>query len=194
MTLPTLRPYQGPATEWLYKRRAGLVIAPAGSGKTLIAAGAIHRVVTARVRYEKPRIGWIANTLEQIEQAYVAIGAFNLRDQIDFKAACVQGEPDMSDRHCLIVDECHHSLSPLWRSVIATAPVTCCLWGFTATPPEEKELEECLILMFGGSSYRIKRSEMGGNLAHAASGCWTTPIRVSRSQSATPSRRNRRPW
>ena len=63
-----LRPYQSAAVEWITPRQRGMVVAPAGSGKTIIAAHA-----AARVLRPGQRALWVANTREQVDQAVRAI-------------------------------------------------------------------------------------------------------------------------
>lgn len=128
-----LRDYQQRAVEFLSRRRRGLVQSPAGSGKTIIAAAAIRTVIHRKPRFEPVRVGWLANTKEQVEQGRTAVETV-MDDMalIDLRIACAAGNPDMSDRDVLIVDECQHALAPQWAAIIAGCPGA--VWGFSATP------------------------------------------------------------
>ena len=102
-----LEDYQERAVMWLAKRGRGMVVAPAGSGKTWIAAAALERVVLGKERTEVVKVGWMANTLEQCEQARKAIGMFpGLVGTVEPRVECAQAGMDWSDCDVLIVDEC----------------------------------------------------------------------------------------
>jgi len=100
----TLEPYQTDAVRWLAIKRRAVVVAPAGSGKTVIAAATVQAVVNARPRDRAIRVGWLANTQEQCQQAHRALDHFPCR--IDRRIACAASATDWSDRDVLIVDEC----------------------------------------------------------------------------------------
>ena len=100
----------------------------------------LHRVLLAKPRSVKVKVGWMANTREQVAQAYLAISYFPaLMSGIDFKAACAAADTDWSDRDVLIVDEAHHAATAeSWLRQILTCRGA--LWGFTATPPEADDI------------------------------------------------------
>lgn len=160
----TLRDYQQEAVTWLAGRFKGVVVSPAGSGKTLIAAAALDTVIRRKTRTEAVRIGWLANTKEQCQQARLALDAFPLTLKQDVKIACAAAATDWSDRDALIVDECHHSNAPGWAAQIATCPGA--RWGFTATPPDD-QLEAKLLRELLGESFTITRERVQRNLAPA---------------------------
>ena len=101
-----LRPEQQGAVDWISKRKRACVVAPAGSGKTVIAAGALRKAIMAKARDRFPRIGWMANTLEQCEQARKALAGFLGKESAFIKVACAAADTDWRDRDALIVDEC----------------------------------------------------------------------------------------
>lgn len=164
----TLEPYQEEAVAWLSRRTRGAVIAPAGSGKTIIAAASLDRVVSAVPREKKIRVGWMANTIEQCLQAMKALQNFPaVIEHCRIKIECAAANTDWSPCDVLIVDECHHAASaPGWRAQIENfrGPV----WGFTATPPErdDKPLEFELFLELFGDIFTVERQDVG-RLAHA---------------------------
>lgn len=161
-----LRDYQQRAVDWLRKRRRGMIVAPAGSGKTIISSAAIYAVLTAKLREGRPIIGWLANTLEQCQQARDAIAAFPAIEQsADVRIACAAADQDWSDVALLVVDELHHSTAPLWYRQIMTCQGA--LWGMTATPETgDPERDAQLFEMFG-ESFVIDRSEVAHKLAPA---------------------------
>ena len=72
----TLDPYQQRAVDWLSGHFRALVVSSAGSGKTIIAAAAIQKVVRQKTRILPVRVGWPANTIEQCNQAREALEKF----------------------------------------------------------------------------------------------------------------------
>jgi len=181
------RVYQPPAIEWLASRPRGIIEAPAASGKTCIAAGALHRVVMAKNRNRKAMVGWLANTLEQCGQAYEAMlqifygikveptkakAEWEARchegdgAKIDLKVACAAANTDWSDRDVLIGDEIHHLATALqWQSQVETCRGA--FWGFTATIPEDEEAYKTLMSFFDGEHHTITREDVQTNLAPA---------------------------
>lgn len=122
-------PYQARAVAWLRTKRRGAVHAPAGSGKTIIAAGTLRSVIDAKQRPRLVRAGWVGNTEEHCDQAWKALcvvfdictkqqtegdvwrngkAAFvaAVLTLVDVRVACAAAATDWSDRDVLIVDEC----------------------------------------------------------------------------------------
>ena len=162
----TLDPYQQAAVDFLATKRRAAVQSPAGSGKTIIAAAALCRVVTSRPRPDKVKIGWLANTLEQCQQARDALAKFpTMTQKVDVRIACAAADTDWSDRDVLIVDECHHGIAPQWSAQISTCKGA--LWGFTATPPEDEELLAKWREMFGNSIHVVQRLAAASKLSKA---------------------------
>ena len=161
------RQYQTDAIEWLARHKLGLVVSPAGSGKTLIAAGAIHKVVMAKARNRKVRVGWVGNTLEQVQQAHAALASFpNMAAAIDAKVACAAANTDWSDRDVLVVDEAGHAPARQWRAQIETCQGA--RWAFTATPDGDNlDRNAELRALFGGNEYVVPREAVATKLAAA---------------------------
>ena len=161
-----LHDYQERAVEWLSRRRRGLVVAPAGSGKTIVAAAAIDRVVRRKARHAKLRVGWMANTLEQCGQARRAVNHFPaLRANAEFHIACAASETDWNGCDALVVDESHHAIAPMWAAQISRFQGP--RWGFTATPPEDLVQLQSLMGFFDNERFTITREEVGNRLAAA---------------------------
>lgn len=168
----TLRPYQLAPVAHLAKRKRALVVAPAGSGKTVIAAAAICAVLMSTRRLKRVLVGWIANTQEQAQQARQALELFqDIKKRADVRIKCAAADSDWSDCDALIVDECHHAAAPGWRKQIETCPGA--RWGFTATPEAEGEDAEqrdaILEELFAPKSewHYVDRADVGSQVSKA---------------------------
>jgi superfamily II DNA or RNA helicase len=163
----TLEPYQEGAAAWLSRRKLGLVQAPAGAGKTIIAAAALERVLTSRPREQRVKVGWIANTREQCQQAEAALAKFSAVAALaEVKVACAAAGNDWSDRDCLVCDECHHLTAPGWFAQVSACKGA--VWGFTATPEVGDEVrDEELLRFFQHNVYRVPRSAVTARLVTA---------------------------
>lgn len=163
----TLESYQEEASIWLSKHKRGIVVAPAGSGKTLIAAAALNRVVLSKPRTDKVKVGWICNTVEQGHQASDALEKFPyMLPHVHLRIACAASNLNWSSRDVLIVDECHHSAAPEWRRQIETSDGA--LWGFTATPDSDDEARNiALVELFGCDRFVVNRESVKNRLCPA---------------------------
>jgi len=127
--MTTLRDYQRESVEFLLAHRRAFVVAPAGAGKTVIAAEALRRQALYK-------FAWIANTREQVEQAKRALGP-------DLEAAglvcCMAAKPNLQNCDVVIVDESHHAPANQWSAAIDTMHPDAILWGLSATPFAEDE-------------------------------------------------------
>lgn len=159
------RDYQLTAAAWLSRLRVGLIVSPAGSGKTIIAAISLKRVIEAKPRERAVKIGWLANTTEQVQQGRKAVKSILTPGTADVRFACAAGNKDWSDCDVLIVDEAHHSTAPQWKSQIDSCEGA--VWGFTATPKIAPERDKALSDMFLGNIYTIDREVIQDNLAKA---------------------------
>jgi superfamily II DNA or RNA helicase len=158
-----LRSYQLAAVQFLHTRKRAFVVSPAGSGKTVIAAEA-----ASDVAQPFDRIGWLASTKEQCEQAREALGRCAWPDGVEFVVCCVAAQPDVSSFDILILDEAHHLPAASWYATAARAARV--VWGFSATPwHKDKERNEVLLAFFGGPEnfFTVQRDEVraGGHIA-----------------------------
>src|SRR6478736_3943661 len=87
-----LRDYQSESVDFLAARKRGMVVAPAGSGKTVIGAAVLGRLMRPGMK-----VVWVGNTLEQIEQAGAAIGRTPGPENVDIQIVCAASNPDVSD-------------------------------------------------------------------------------------------------
>ncbi len=150
-----LRPYQERAVEFVLTKKRAFVVAPAGSGKTIIAAAAAAKSWAWN-------IGWLANTREQVQQAEDAAGKFG----VNITTFCAAAQPNCSRFDLLIVDEAHHMPASTWSATIGTA--TGAVWGFSATPWTGDVDRDNALRHFFKEFITIPREEVlaGGNLTH----------------------------
>lgn len=162
----TLEDYQESARDWLSTVKRGAVISPAASGKTIIAAAGLAHVLNSRVRDRLVKVGWMANTKEQIQQAKDAVEKFpEINRLAEVKYACAAAQTDWSDRDVLIIDEVHHILAPGWME----QAIRCkgAIWGFTATPPEDLESLEIFNKFFNHRIFTIERGSVKKRISTA---------------------------
>ena len=156
-----LRDYQKKAVEWA-KTSHGLIIAPAGSGKTWIAASIINHYQSCGSGL---RFGWLAPTRETCQQARTSLRVAGVPDEI-VDIRCPHDSVDFSKKDLLIVDEAKHSPAAGWRRIIES-----CIgirYGFDATPWCDDEGRNAVTrMLFRNRTYEIKRSDIGDSLADA---------------------------
>jgi len=157
-----LRPYQQRAVEWALLAHSGLIIAPAGCGKTLIASSIIKYAAT---KFPNVSFGWLAPTRETCQQATIALIAAGV-DISRVEVRCPHESVDFSKKAVLIVDEAKHAPAVTWRRIIESCPGS--IFGFDATPwSDDPERNEILRKMFRDTQFEIRREELAGVLAHA---------------------------
>jgi superfamily II DNA or RNA helicase len=150
-----LRPYQSRAVDFVLPRRRGFVVAPAGAGKTVIAA-------TASKRFVAPldRVVWLANTRDQCDQARKAAEAVGWPETVTLDVHCVAARPDITGADLVIIDESHHLPAATWWQTVFEAQ--CAVWGFSATPwTGDWERDGVLKAFFGEENFiTIPREEV----------------------------------
>ena len=172
------RKYQLDAIEYLKNRKRALLIAPAGSGKTYMAASAVNQKIkiTQPPRF-RPLVEVMVNTTEQKEQMQDAFDRFNIGKRCNLHIYCAAGAPMDTDPDLLIVDECHHSTAKTWGQKIAQC--TAARWGLSATPFEGKDPDQVKLIkkLFSAQPHIIKRDQLvqQGNIAPALVK-WLTPV------------------
>jgi superfamily II DNA or RNA helicase len=155
-----LRAYQQRAVDFILPLRRGFVVAPAGSGKTIIAACAASMAYRP---FEK--IVWLANTREQVQQARDAIRLFDWPEPVEIEVQCVASLPDLSDAEIVILDEAHHLPAATWSATAIRAQGT--VWGFSATPfCGDWERDNSLRAFFENQFFTVPRQEVlaGGSI------------------------------
>lgn len=163
----TPEPYQTEAANWLSRQRKALLCSPASSGKTLMLAMALDIVIRSKPRPEKIKCGWMANTIEQCEQAHEAMNVFpSLTDSAVRFVHCAAAQRDWSDCAVLVVDECHRIMAPGWMAQAATCRGA--LWGMTATPEMgQPERDRALLELFNQNVFTVGRDRVSNRVLTA---------------------------
>jgi superfamily II DNA or RNA helicase len=155
-----LRPYQQRAVEWA-NQGDGLIIAPAGCGKTVIASS----IVKHYSQWPDWNFGWLAPTRETCQQAIASLKAVGV-DTSRVEVRCPHESVDFSSKKLIIVDEAKHAPADSWRRIIESCKGL--RFGFDATPwGDDPERNAILRNLFRNNLYEIKREELGNVLAHA---------------------------
>lgn len=161
------RKYQNEAIDFLCSIRRGICKAPAGAGKTHIAASALSRCLDGRG--ERAAVEIMVNTREQVEQMETACARFDIASKCDLQIYCAAGAPIVTKPDLIIVDECHRSSAATWSAKIRSCDGG--RWGLSATPFDDKEPEQIAIIkeLFGERMHVIERAELveNGHLAKA---------------------------
>jgi superfamily II DNA or RNA helicase len=156
-----LRDYQKNAVEWA-KTSDGLIIAPAGSGKTWIAASIIKHYATLNPTWT---FGWLAPTRETCQQARVSLRVADVPESV-VDVRCPHESVDFSKKQLLVIDECKHSPARVLRGIIESCNGL--RYGFDATPwSDDPDRNHQLQKLFRFHQYEIKRSDIGDSLADA---------------------------
>jgi superfamily II DNA or RNA helicase len=156
----TLRDYQQSAVDAVMPVKKGIVVAPAGSGKTIIMASIIKELNPGRTL-------WLAHTTEQVEQGKEACDAVKVKSKVHHR--CYAALPDASGYDLILVDECQWAGSEQVRGILRGALVGndfgCPVYGFTATPWREDGFDITQVL--GPIVYTVTRdavADAGGVL------------------------------
>lgn len=156
-----LRPYQQRAVEWATSGADGLIIAPAGSGKTFIASSIIKHFA----RWPEWTFGWLAPTRETCQQAIASLVAMGV-DTSRVEVHCPHESVDFSRKNLIIVDEAKHAPATTWNKIIQSCKGL--RFGFDATPwSDDPGRNEILRKIFRDTQFEIRRDELAGVLAHA---------------------------
>jgi superfamily II DNA or RNA helicase len=160
-----LREYQQKAVEWA-KTSDGLIVAPAGSGKTWIAASIIKHFLEQHHLKDYPcKIGWLAPTRETCQQARTSLRVAGVPDEI-VDVRCPHESVDFSKKDMLIVDEAKHSPAAGWRRIIESCNGI--RYGFDATPwGDDPDRNTVTRTLFRNRTYEISRTDIGDSLADA---------------------------
>jgi superfamily II DNA or RNA helicase len=152
MSAPQLRPYQvNTVAEYdaavVAGKRRIILVAPTGSGKTVIAGEIVRRAVASG-----QRVLFLAHRIEIVQQTSQKLSDLDLDHGIIKAGFPTQGGPvqvasvqtlharamrstkiELPKADLLIVDECHHATAKSWRKIIEAYPEAVLL-GMTATP------------------------------------------------------------
>jgi superfamily II DNA or RNA helicase len=151
--LPALEPYQTQAVDaavlHLNTRRSGVLVAPAGSGKTWICAAIVEAIDCGRVLCLVP-------TQEIVGQMQAACILFGVSDRVDVR--CYQGRPDAAGYDLLIIDEAHTAACDTITRILASADPDAGVLGVTATPdrPDGEDIRRIIGPIF----HTVARAEV----------------------------------
>ncbi len=136
------RQYQADAVQALAQSRRGICVAPAGSGKTIIAAMLCDQLAADFPLPRPPRIAWLAHTKEQVQQGIEAVSIKVKADKwANYAYHCYAAYPNLADFDVVILDECHWAGCEMLQGILATMPDDARLYGFTATPNREDGID-----------------------------------------------------
>jgi superfamily II DNA or RNA helicase len=161
------RQYQQQAIAFLAKSKRGIVQAPAGAGKTHIAASALALCLLKRRGVADVEI--MVNTREQVEQMQSACDRFPvIKEKAHLQIYCAAGAPMGSKPDLLIVDECHRAGADGWSAKIRQTESA--RWGLSATPfTGDADRNGLVRHLFGSNVHCIERAALveDGHLAKA---------------------------
>lgn len=174
--LPPLRPYQEAALcAWEIAGHRGLVVLPTGSGKTRLAAAAIHRVRRSTLVLVPTRVllqQWASalTTFASESRLPIHVGIFG--DGQRRISPLTIATFESAFRHMawlgdhfelLIVDEAHHLGSTLRPETLEMSLAPFRL-GLTATPPQESSWRDAAIPSLGPIVYELSLQELRGSV------------------------------
>jgi superfamily II DNA or RNA helicase len=148
-----LRDYQIEAVDWLTERDRGLLVAPAGSGKTRMAMTAIKDR-----GFASERVLWLAHTREQVAQAELAWRDVCFDTAMDFYCyASLNAETiDLSKYTLIVGDEAHHLSKTSWGRKLQRGAEKS-LWLLSATPfSDDAEANAFLMKLADQSVFNLK--------------------------------------
>ena len=158
----TLRPYQQEAVDHVLEHHDGVICAPTGSGKTIMALGLIaqlgrsalilvhtnallHQMVERVEQFLGITPGMVGGGRERVGPVTVATVQTMLRRPEEFMR---------DDFGLIILDEAHHCPASTFRKVIQRFPARYRV-GFTATPERKDRLHPMLYATVGPILYRV---------------------------------------
>jgi superfamily II DNA or RNA helicase len=137
-----------------------MCVAPAGAGKTIIAAECVAAGIKKAYQDGNcfPSVIWIAHTTEQAEQGKAALERFKPDGFCTVKVCCYASNPDTRAADILIVDEAHHAGASSVQRLVDAVSDLCSVYGFTATPIREDGVD--IESIIGPIRYTVGRDEI----------------------------------
>lgn len=161
--------YQKEAVDGMLSSENGILVAPPGSGKTIIGINLIAKLeqpalilvhkkqifnqwlerIEHFLNIPKREIGQLVSNKKKIGDKITVAMVQTLNNMADFK--------DISDKFgMIIVDECHHMPARMFRNVI-TKFNPYYLYGLTATPERKNNDEELIFIYLGEILHEIDK-------------------------------------
>jgi DNA repair protein RadD len=140
-----LRPYQTGVIEEAASHRRPLIVAPTGSGKTVIACGIIHRQPDKHILFLAHRRELIFQTRAHLGEFGVNAGIILAGEPVDLMrgvqvasiqtlwSRCMRGDRDLPHADIVFIDEAHHARARTYRQITDSYPAAQII-GLTATP------------------------------------------------------------
>lgn len=155
------REYQQRAIKYLCSTFRGILKAPAGSGKTHVAASALSQCLAKRK--DRAAVEIMVNTREQVDQMETACARFDVAARCDLQIYCAAGAPIGTKPDLIIVDECHHCSATTWVTKVQSCNGG--RWGLSATPFDDKSPEQVELIkyVFTNRIHEIQRAELVDN-------------------------------
>ena len=186
----TLQPQQAAAVAEVVAHDRGVLVAPPGAGKTVMACAVIahHRTPTLVVVDRKELIGqWQSRLAEHLDVDSSRIGQIGggtnkptgLIDVAMLQTLARRSDPSVFEAYGLVVvDECHHI--PAVSFAATVEPGRSRRWlGLTATPYRRDKLEALIEFHCGPIRHEIKPGSVGGDeLVHRELIVHTTTTKV----------------
>ncbi len=182
--------YQKEAVDRLQRCRNGILIAPAGSGKTQMALALIQRIGKKTL--------WLTHTKDLLNQSKlraeryftgdfgtITEGAVHIGRDITFATVQTLAKQDITrfkySFDCVIVDECHRIAATagsvgMFEKVL-NAMAARYKYGITATLHRADGLQDCIPWMLGGVAHEVPKSAVADKIM---------PVSVTRVDTGTP--------
>jgi superfamily II DNA or RNA helicase len=168
----TLRPQQQQAVDAVVDHDRGVIVAPPGIGKTVMACAVIahHQTPTLVLVDRKPLLDqWKERLREHLGLQDIAIGVIGggknkptgVIDVAMIQTVARKEQPAefFENYGLVIVDECHHLPAVTFEACVKHAPTRRWL-GLTATPYRRDGLEGIIALQCGPTRYEIKPKQV----------------------------------
>jgi len=164
----TLRPYQERAARELLEQPSGVLVAPTGSGKSVMGCALAARLGlrTLFLTHTAELVRqWRTNALKWLGMRAGVIGGgkWSEGEQITVGSIQTLAKPgragDLEPYGLVVVDECHHAPALTWAAVLDQIPA-CRRYGLSATPWRKDRLDFVLDMAFGSHRAIVSKDEV----------------------------------